>query len=188
MYTVYKTTNLKTGRYYIGVHKTDNPNDSYLGSGTLLKKAIEKYGVDSFQKEILFTFESPEEAFAKEYELLQHHLGIRECYNLKQGGNGGWKFVHQNGLTNKNKTKEHYIKMGRAGQIAHEKRRIDDAEYNANWLKKIHHPQTEETKQKIRDSLKGRKRNKVWITDGVVNKFHDAEQPIPDGFRYGRIV
>lgn len=44
MYTVYKTTNIINGKYYIGVHKTTNPNDSYLGSGKAIKEAIKKYG------------------------------------------------------------------------------------------------------------------------------------------------
>ena len=53
MYTVYKTVNLVNGKYYIGVHKTDNPYDDYIGSGKLIKRAIKKYGKDSFHKEII---------------------------------------------------------------------------------------------------------------------------------------
>jgi len=32
LYTVYKTQNLVNGKYYFGVHKTNNPYDGYLGS------------------------------------------------------------------------------------------------------------------------------------------------------------
>lgn len=46
-YFIYETTNLKNGKKYIGKHYGEL-NDSYLGSGTLLKKAIEKYGKESF--------------------------------------------------------------------------------------------------------------------------------------------
>jgi hypothetical protein len=35
-YTIYKTVNTITGRYYIGMHATLNPNDTYLGSGLIL--------------------------------------------------------------------------------------------------------------------------------------------------------
>lgn len=56
LYTVYRTTNLLNGMFYIGVHKTTNPNDSYLGSGKRLRYAIKKYGVEAFEKEILHVF------------------------------------------------------------------------------------------------------------------------------------
>ena len=42
MYTVYKTVCLVNDMFYIGVHKTDNPMDDYLGSGKRLKYAIKK--------------------------------------------------------------------------------------------------------------------------------------------------
>ena len=42
VYTVYKIVNLTNEKYYIGVHKTSDPNDSYYGSGVAIKKAIKK--------------------------------------------------------------------------------------------------------------------------------------------------
>ena len=41
-YLIYKTTNLLNNKIYIGSHRTDNIEDDYLGSGTLLKQAIKK--------------------------------------------------------------------------------------------------------------------------------------------------
>lgn len=37
---VYMTTNLVNGKRYIGQHTTENLNDGYLGSGKILKNAI----------------------------------------------------------------------------------------------------------------------------------------------------
>ncbi|MEX0596844.1 MAG: GIY-YIG nuclease family protein, partial [Candidatus Paceibacterota bacterium] len=69
-YTVYKTTNLINDKIYIGIHETKNLNDNYLGSGKLLKRAIEKYGSQNFKREYLFIFDNKEEQLAKEKELV----------------------------------------------------------------------------------------------------------------------
>lgn len=51
-YYIYMTTNLINGKKYIGQHK-GKVNDSYLGSGTTITKAIQKYGKENFKKDIL---------------------------------------------------------------------------------------------------------------------------------------
>jgi group I intron endonuclease len=49
---IYKTTNLKNGKIYIG--QTKHPdNKRYLGSGTYIKKSIKKYGRKNFLRETL---------------------------------------------------------------------------------------------------------------------------------------
>ena len=91
MHYVYKTTNKENGKYYVGVHKSENiQNDSYLGSGYILAKAIEKYGKESFTREILFEFETPEEAFEKEREIVnEEFVKNDQTYNIALGGHGG---------------------------------------------------------------------------------------------------
>lgn len=90
IFTVYRTTNQTNGKFYIGVHKTTLALDDYLGSGVGLKRAIKKYGVESFRKEIIAEFDNAADAFAMEMALLTPELlASPECYNMKPGGKGG---------------------------------------------------------------------------------------------------
>lgn len=87
---VYKTTNLVNGKFYIGVHSTNKIEDGYLGSGRIFKRALKKYGLESFFREILFDFPTAEEAFAKEEELVTlEFINQKDNYNFKTGGGQG---------------------------------------------------------------------------------------------------
>lgn len=97
-FTVYKTTNLINGKYYIGAHKTEDINDSYLGSGVALCKAIQKYGRENFQKEILSITDTPEKMFLEEQKLIAYSLGKEECYNMMPGGFGGFDHINSSGM------------------------------------------------------------------------------------------
>ena len=90
-YTIYKITNKIDGKYYIGKHQTKNLNDGYMGSGILIKRAIEKYGIDNFSKEILYSYSTEEEMNAKEKELV---VVSEETYNLCLGGHGGFGYIN----------------------------------------------------------------------------------------------
>src|SRR5690554_4020093 len=87
---VYKTTNLINGKIYIGVHESDDiENDRYLGSGKAFKRALKKYHRESFKREILFCYETLEEALDKERDLVNEDFILREdTYNLVRGGSG----------------------------------------------------------------------------------------------------
>jgi hypothetical protein len=49
---VYKWTNLVNGMMYIGKHCGSNPG--YIGSGIRFRAAIKEYGIENFQREILY--------------------------------------------------------------------------------------------------------------------------------------
>jgi hypothetical protein len=48
---IYKTTNLTNGKIYVGKDRNNDPN--YLGSGTLILRAIKKHGRKNFKKQLL---------------------------------------------------------------------------------------------------------------------------------------
>ena len=75
---------------YIGKHYGEL-DDSYLGSGTLLKSAIQEYGKNNFYKEILFISSNEEENCEKEkyYIALYNATSNPLFYNIHEGGSGG---------------------------------------------------------------------------------------------------
>lgn len=89
-YYIYKTTNLKNKKYYIGKHITSNLSDGYLGSGVLLSKAIKKYGKNNFQIEILEFCDDDKILNQKEKEYItEEMIYSNDCYNIAYGGQGG---------------------------------------------------------------------------------------------------
>lgn len=92
-YTIYQTTNKINGKIYIGKHQTENPNDAYLGSGIALRNAIKKYGIENFEKVILFDFDTEQEMNDKERELItEEFVKRKDTYNKGVGGEGGPHF------------------------------------------------------------------------------------------------
>ena len=86
---IYKITNLINSKIYIGKDTTSDPN--YYGSGILIRKSIQKYGIENFLKEVIDTAENNLELSEKEkywisfYDSTNREIG----YNISKGGDGG---------------------------------------------------------------------------------------------------
>jgi hypothetical protein len=90
-YLIYETTNNVNGKKYIGSHKTRKLDDGYLGSGKYFVRALKKYGMDNFSREILSKCQTEEDMYALEAELVTEALcKDRLYYNLRPGGSGGF--------------------------------------------------------------------------------------------------
>ena len=99
----YKITNLINGKYYYGVHRTDDLDDGYMGSGSTLKKAFKKYGLQNFKKEILKFFDTGEEAFDYENKIVNEKLiQDNNCYNIVVGGRCAFDDQHNVAVVDEN--------------------------------------------------------------------------------------
>lgn len=92
---VYITTNMVNGRKYIGQKKFQRDWKSYLGSGKILKQAVELYGRDSFERDIIAIAYSKEELDVIEKEHILNHgaIGNSSYYNIACGGRMGGDLV-----------------------------------------------------------------------------------------------
>ena len=143
-YIVYKMINKLNGKHYIGQHVTINPLDEYSGSGNLISKAVHKYGLSAFIKEILFDFDNFDNMNQKEIEL----VSLSSCYpcdqtsyNLMEGGHNGRlteETKHKISESKKGEKNPYHKSHGRknpaAGKTVLERFHNDKEKYDA-WRK-----------------------------------------------------
>lgn len=174
-YTIYKITNIVNNKIYVGKHQTLDVNDSYYGSGNLLKKAIKKYGIEFFKKEILYIFDSEEEMNNKEKELITEDFVKRsDTYNMGVGGEGGPHFKGKKHTVDSKRKKSESSK-GHPGRIVSEKQKMD----LSIKLRKMFSDQT------IKNPHKGKR----WICcqHSKESKRINIYDDIPDGWIVGRL-
>lgn len=88
---IYLTTNLINGKKYIGQKKSNKFINRYKGSGTAIKKAIDKYGIKNFRVELLEWCYSKEELSEKEQYWISYYNAVKDSnfYNMSIGGSSG---------------------------------------------------------------------------------------------------
>lgn len=104
---IYITENLINGKKYIGKDTQDKKN--YLGSGKLLKKAINKYGVENFKKTIIEICDNNKHLSEREKYWINFFDAVNDksYYNISFGGDGGDTF---SSLSKKRKLKNISVK------------------------------------------------------------------------------
>jgi hypothetical protein len=96
---VYRITNKTNGKLYIGTHRTNNIDDSYMGSGRALHAAYEKYGIENFEKEIISFHQNAEEMLEEEKRIVtRDFISRKDTYNMAPGGYGGFIYHTSDGL------------------------------------------------------------------------------------------
>jgi hypothetical protein len=177
---IYKTTCNITGRYYIGMHSTDNLEDDYIGSGKRLWYSFKKYGKENHIKEILEFLPDRKSLKEREAEIVNIELlGEEMCMNLVVGGEGGFislEGVKKGGEITYRDYGDKFNEWGKKGG----KTNIQKNGYGVlleNWCDWTGRKHSSETKEKISKTMKGRYDGKnnpsygtCWITKEGINK------------------
>jgi hypothetical protein len=136
-YIIYQITNKINGKIYIGKHITSNLNDGYMGSGKAIKIALNKYGVDNFEKTILFECSSEDELNKKEAEFVTKEFIARDdVYNIIPGGYGGWEAYNNIIENNLERRKQRKLNLSKRGMSSF-RLSFKTLELNSNQLNSL---------------------------------------------------
>lgn len=184
-----------------------------MGSGKALKRAIRKYGIENFKREVIAVFSTEEQMNLKEAELVtEEYCNRKNTYNICPGGKGGFGYINKNKLNLTGKHTEASLVNIQKATIALRILEKDDkflekrAEATSKSLKKrfsekphqwLGRKHTEETKRKISKSrlslgkkYKNSQYGTCWITNGQENKKIKKETLdswIKQGYYRGRV-
>ena len=182
---IYKTTCNVTGKWYVGMHSTNNLEDGYMGSGKRLRYSIRKYGLNNHTKEILEYLPTREELILREIEIVNKELILDNlCMNLKEGGTGGFsdeehknKFLKAGRETLINKIKNDFSFFEKWSKMSSKRMKNTHKEGKINYNTFEGKSHSDETKQLISEIKKGTGTGETnsqygtcWITNGIENK------------------
>ena len=155
---IYRTTCIITGKFYIGMHSTDELNDGYIGSGRYLQSSIKKHGKENHMLEILEFCADRSKLREREKEIVDQQLLSNElCMNLKLGGEGGWDHIQlsQDEISERNSraSKSHWEKFRAGDEVLKgkvkaarlkgaESKRKNDTVYSLGFTGKKHKPES----------------------------------------------
>ena len=142
---IYITTNMINGKRYIGQKKFCHGWKTYLGSGTLFRKSLNKYGKENFKRDIVAIAYTKEELNNLEIQFIRNYNANDKdkFYNITEGGEGCLGLSGElNSMYGKHHTKEAKEKI----------RKANSGENNYFYGK--HH--TEEARKKISEANKGK--------------------------------
>lgn len=115
-YYMYKIENKLNGMIYIGVHRTSDLEDGYMGSGKLIQRAIKKHGLENFEKTILEFFDDVDSMYIRESEIVNlSFLQRDDVYNLAPGGSGASIDINRKPFTG-NHSAETLLKISAASR------------------------------------------------------------------------
>ena len=151
MYYIYRITNLINGKTYIGQHQYKDLNDSYMGSGKLIRRAQKKYGFENFKKEILYSriqYKKTADDMEKFAIAKERAIGKAE-YNIADGGQGCTGCKHTDEW--RRKISEALKGRKRPPYSEETKRKMSEAKKG-----KKPYDMTVETRRKISEASKGK--------------------------------
>ncbi|AIX12141.1 homing endonuclease [Citrobacter phage Moon] len=181
IYYMYCIKNIINSKIYVGVHSTSDINDDYFGSGIALRKAINKYGSNNFEKTIIKFFGSSDEMFKAESEIVnENFIKSSLTYNMKLGGYGGW--VLRSGYNHSASTIEKMRKSGKGENNGfYGKKHSEEALLKISESSKTR-VRTESQKQKMRERHSGENNPMYGITP------HNALKTVYNGVEYPSIA
>ena len=173
MYYIYLIVNKVNTKTYVGQRKSSKEwhEDKYMGSGKILKQAINKYGIKNFEKFLIqYCYSKEETDKAEKFWIAEYRRRGKAEYNITDGGTGG----------NLGEEVARLISETNKGNQNHKgKRHTEDAKKKMSESKKGHKV-SEETRKKISETNRG----KHWYNNGEVSV---TANECPEGFVKGRI-